>query len=121
MVGPPPRRPGGLMASRSQDRRLTSRGPMAGADRKDAKDTMGASEAMPSRLLIPRRSFLIGFGRSAGTLVLGLGRSARAAGAPSQQLPRGGLAANPLVHVAADGMVTVVSHRAEMGQGIRST
>ncbi|HMG56486.1 MAG TPA: molybdopterin cofactor-binding domain-containing protein, partial [Kofleriaceae bacterium] len=72
-------------------------------------------------LVIPRRSFLVGLGLSAGTLVLGLPRLARGDAARGPQLPPGGFAANAFVHVAADGTVTIVSHRAEMGQGIRST
>jgi isoquinoline 1-oxidoreductase beta subunit len=72
-------------------------------------------------LVIPRRSFLVGLGLSAGTLVLGLPRLARGAGPRAIQLPGGGLTANAFVHVADDGTVTIISHRVEMGQGIRST
>src|SRR5262249_46548421 len=35
--------------------------------------------------------------------------------------PAGGVAPSAFVHVGPDGLVTIVSHRSEMGQGIRST
>lgn len=73
-------------------------------------------------LLIPRRSFLVGLGLSAGTLVLGLPHGACGdAGPRAIQLPGGGLTASAFVHVAGDGTVTIISHRVELGQGIRST
>src|SRR5262249_51246548 len=52
-----------------------------------------------------------------------LGAAAQAAKpAPrNPQLPAGGFAPNAFVHIAPDGLVTIVSHRSEMGQGIRST
>jgi len=84
-----------------------------------------------SALGIPRRTFLVGLGLSTGTLALGLGRAlgadakaakpAAAAAPRNPQLPAGGFAPNAFVHVAPDGLVTIVSHRSEMGQGIRST
>src|SRR5262249_47568837 len=84
--------------------------------------------AMTARFVIPRRTFLVGLGLSTGTLVLGLGRGLAAprpaaAAKPTRgpQLPAGGFAPNAFVHVAPDGLVTIVSHRSEMGQGIRST
>ena len=79
-----------------------------------------ARRAMPAEagaLVIPRRSVLIGLGLAAGTLVLGLPGLVRGAGGDGG----GGFTAGPFVHIAADGTVTIVSHRAEMGQGIRST
>ena len=80
-----------------------------------------------SAFAIPRRTFLVGLGLSTGTLVLGLGRALGATKPEAKpvprnpQLPAGGFAPNAFVHVAPDGLVTIVSHRSEMGQGIRST
>jgi isoquinoline 1-oxidoreductase beta subunit len=76
---------------------------------------------MSEELLIPRRGFLVGLGLSAGTLILGLPLPALGETPRAPQLPGGGLTANAFVHVAPDGTVTIVSHRVEMGQGIRST
>lgn len=82
--------------------------------------------------MIARRTFLAGLGLSAGGLALGF--------FPAESLadPRGstpvkpktsspqvedavpGLNPNVFIHVAEDGQVTIVCHRSEMGQGIRS-
>jgi isoquinoline 1-oxidoreductase beta subunit len=82
---------------------------------------------------VTRRSFLAGLGVSAGGLALGLlsddaladepsGEQGKKPPAASQaeenRLP--GLNPNPFVHVAGDGTVTIVCHRSEMGQGVRS-
>jgi isoquinoline 1-oxidoreductase beta subunit len=42
-------------------------------------------------------------------------------GAGNVATPETGLRANVFVHVASDGVVTLVCHRSEMGQGVRST
>jgi len=76
---------------------------------------------------IRRRGFLQGLGLAAGALALGLGHDdAEAAPPPAKPstdpLPKGeGLKPNVFVHVAPDGLVTLVCHRSEMGQGIRSS
>lgn len=62
---------------------------------------------------ILRRSVLRGIGLAAGGLALGLFEASASAATV--------LAPNPFVHVASDGAVTIVCHRAEMGQGIRGT
>ncbi len=78
-------------------------------------------------VVLPRRSFLAALGLAAGTLALGLEVPAAAASAqtagPNKGLPAGdgGVTANLFVHVAPDGIVSIVCHRAEMGQGIRSS
>ncbi len=75
-------------------------------------------------LNVSRRSFLRGLGLAVGGLALGLGeRSAHAAEKPIEPnaLPFDGLRSGAFVHVAVDGMVTLVCHRSEMGQGVRSS
>ena len=87
---------------------------------------------------VTRRSFLAGLGLAAGGLALGVfEQGARAAPAgpaaspagptwprprPGDAAPaRGELAPNVLVHLAPDGTTTIVCHRSEMGQGVRSS
>lgn len=63
---------------------------------------------------LSRRSFLASLGVGAGGLLIGGGK-VWAANAPS------GLSPNVFVHIAADGVVSIICHRSEMGQGVRST
>jgi len=86
---------------------------------------------MPS-VVLARRSFLIGLGLGGG---LAVGVTAEAAAdepaggqgpgprpaSPSTEASVEGLNPNVLVHVARDGTTTIVCHRSEMGQGVRST
>jgi isoquinoline 1-oxidoreductase subunit beta len=73
------------------------------------------------RVVLLRRSFLAGLGLAAGGLALGLGEDpAEAAPAAAKQAPAA-LRPNVFVHVATDGTVSIVCHRSEMGQGIRSS
>ena len=81
-------------------------------------------------IVIPRRAFLVGLGLAAGSLALGLAPGdARAAAPPPATGPGAaakkhapeGLAPNVFVHVAPDGTVSIVCHRSEMGQGVRSS
>ncbi|MDP2272374.1 MAG: molybdopterin-dependent oxidoreductase [Archangium sp.] len=82
---------------------------------------------MTGPLVIARRSFLRGLNLAVGGLTLGFSFSARAQKAPvpsgSQALDATapGLNPNVFLHVAPDGLVTIVCHRSEMGQGIRSS
>lgn len=62
-----------------------------------------------------RRSFLSSVGAA---LVLGA-CSGRIERVPASA--QGALSPNPFVHIALDGTVTIVCHRSEMGQGIKST
>ncbi len=66
---------------------------------------------------ISRRKFLQGTGLASGTLVLGIQFS------PLLAKHHEGMTFNPDVFVSMDetGQVTIISHRSEMGQGIRST
>lgn len=66
---------------------------------------------------LSRRKFLQGTGLASGTLILGIQFSPALAQAESQ------FNFNPDVFVSMDesGQVTIISHRSEMGQGIRST
>ena len=63
--------------------------------------------------MISRRAFVAGVGAATTGLALGFERIAFAA--PKL------LAPNPFIQVGTDGVVTIVCHRSEMGQGIRST
>jgi len=89
-------------------------------------------EHTESAIVIPRRSFLAALGLTVGTLAVGFetlapaeARAATAAGGPviAPQLPKGdgGTTPNVFVHIAPDGTVSIVCHRSEMGQGIRSS
>lgn len=62
-----------------------------------------------------RRSFLAGLGLAVG----GLGLEAREALAAESGSPV--FSPNVFVHIAPDGEVTLVCHRSEMGQGVRSS
>jgi isoquinoline 1-oxidoreductase beta subunit len=83
---------------------------------------------------IGRRTFVAGLGLAFGGLALGvfpddahgIEPSGRAGPGPSpasqeQALGSDGLSPNVLVHVAPDGAVTIICHRSEMGQGVRSS
>lgn len=83
---------------------------------------MNASERSPAVTNLSRRGFVSG----AGLLVLGamlpVGASARSTprpGLPGVEL-RGAFAPNLFLSIDSDGLVSVTSHRAEMGQGIRT-
>lgn len=82
---------------------------------------------MDTIVQVSRRSFLGALGLGLGGLALGaVPRPARAADAPIRPitpnaLPQKGLKPNAFVHVAADGWVTIVCSRSEMGQGVRSS
>ncbi|APR82131.1 Isoquinoline 1-oxidoreductase beta subunit protein [Minicystis rosea] len=75
---------------------------------------------MSAKLFIPRRAFLASFGLGAAALAVGLAPTeAEAALTP---LPNdGGLSPSVFIHVAPSGLVTIVCHRSEMGQGIKSS
>ncbi|MDB4994249.1 MAG: acylaldehyde oxidase [Myxococcaceae bacterium] len=74
---------------------------------------------------IPRRAFLAGLGFAAGGLALGISQGVvHAAPEADPAIPAPGTTgfrANAWVHVAPDGVVTIVCHRSEMGQGVRSS
>lgn len=85
-------------------------------------------------VLIKRRSFLAGLNLSLGGLALGLYSSDALADEPSgragpkppagsegEENRKAGLNPNVFVHVAETGLVTIVCHRSEMGQGVRSS
>ncbi len=63
--------------------------------------------------MITRRAFLGGVSAATAGLALGLHR-ARAA-------ETGTFAPNPFIQIGSDGVVAIVCHRSEMGQGVRST
>jgi isoquinoline 1-oxidoreductase beta subunit len=89
------------------------------------------------KAVIPRREFLRALNLSIGGLAVGYCFPAAAQdatnepGKPTQQKPTAasqaiesraaGLNPNVFVHIAEDGTVTIVCHRSEMGQGIRSS
>jgi isoquinoline 1-oxidoreductase beta subunit len=66
---------------------------------------------------LSRRSVLRGFGLASAGLALGC--FGRHKDAPA--LPGNGLHPNVFVQVGTDGVVTLVCHRSEMGQGVRSS
>jgi isoquinoline 1-oxidoreductase beta subunit len=84
--------------------------------------------------LIARRTFLAGMNLTAGGLALGffaadslanepsgkLGEKPKTS-SPAEEKKSPGLNPNVFVHVGLDGLVTIVCHRSEMGQGIRSS
>jgi isoquinoline 1-oxidoreductase beta subunit len=69
------------------------------------------------RIVLLRRSFLIGLGLSGVSLALGATRHARADDAKTA------LEEHPdrFIQIAPDGSVSIVCHRSEMGQGVRSS
>jgi isoquinoline 1-oxidoreductase subunit beta len=74
---------------------------------------------------VSRRAFLGAMGAASLILVVGGGRRASAAGEPkygADSMPHGWVD-NPLAFVAigTDGTVTIVCHRSEMGQGVRTS
>jgi isoquinoline 1-oxidoreductase beta subunit len=74
---------------------------------------------------VSRRAFLGALGAAGLVLVVGCQRRAPAAGAPkygADSMPHGWVD-NPLAFVAigADGTVTIVCHRSDMGQGVRTS
>ena len=67
---------------------------------------------------VTRRGFVAGLGAAAAGLALGwriLEAGDAAAAAPAVFAP------NPFIQIGVDGSVTIVCHRSEMGQGIRSS
>jgi len=83
---------------------------------------------------VTRRSFLVGLNLSLAGLAIGVFPAEAPADEPSGAagpMPRAGneaeesrlpgLNPNPFLHVAPDGAVTIVCHRSEMGQGVRSS
>jgi isoquinoline 1-oxidoreductase beta subunit len=85
--------------------------------------------------LIARRTFLAGMNLAVGGLAIGFFSSDSLADEPTgkrsgprpptssqaEESSAPGLNPNVFVHVAPDGLVTIVCHRSEMGQGIRSS
>ncbi|WP_437808796.1 molybdopterin cofactor-binding domain-containing protein [Sorangium sp. So ce1078] len=77
------------------------------------------------RVVLLRRSFLAGLGLAVGGLALGLAEGDAEAATPppasSTLPPEPGLRTGVFLHIATDGTVSIVCHRSEMGQGIRSS
>jgi isoquinoline 1-oxidoreductase beta subunit len=83
---------------------------------------------------VTRRAFLAGSGLALGGLAIAIYERGALADEPSGTAGPGprptsqdadtdlpGLAPNVLVHIAPDGATTIVCHRSEMGQGVRSS
>jgi isoquinoline 1-oxidoreductase beta subunit len=67
---------------------------------------------------VSRREFLSVLGISGGGLVLGL--SAKPGWAAAAEAATGAFAPNVFVSIDPTGLVTIVCHRSEMGQGVRT-
>jgi isoquinoline 1-oxidoreductase beta subunit len=89
---------------------------------------------MRRRERVSRRSFLVGLNLSLGGLALGiypsLGHADEPTGltgpgprpaTPEEERSTPGLNPNVLIHIAANGLTTIVCARSEMGQGVRSS
>jgi isoquinoline 1-oxidoreductase beta subunit len=68
---------------------------------------------MSDPILVTRRSFLVGLNLAVGGLALGI--------YPRRAFAADDFEPNVFVHIAPDGQTTIVSHRSEMGQGVRSS
>ncbi|HTL31770.1 MAG TPA: molybdopterin cofactor-binding domain-containing protein [Kofleriaceae bacterium] len=83
---------------------------------------------MSAPIKVTRRAFLVGLGLTTGGLALGV-RHAWAAEPSGKTVPaaqpapqgKAGLDPHALVHIDLDGSTTILCHRSEMGQGVRST
>lgn len=89
------------------------------------------------RILVPRRSFLRGLNLAFGGLAIGYSLPSWAQEKPTNEPGKAtpkpttgsnaieatapGLNPNVFIHVGPDGVVTIVCHRSEMGQGVRSS
>lgn len=67
---------------------------------------------------LSRRSFIKGFGSVGSALVLGVQLPANAI---AQAFTEQNFNPDVFISIAPDGLVSIISHRSEMGQGIRST
>ena len=74
-----------------------------------------------AQLTFVRRSFLHALGLSAGGLALGLAHAGEPAKPTVTPKEPAALRPNVFLQVRHDGSVTIVCHRSEMGQGVRST
>ncbi|HEY1558440.1 MAG TPA: molybdopterin cofactor-binding domain-containing protein [Kofleriaceae bacterium] len=69
-------------------------------------------------IVVSRRAFVLGIGAASAGLALGMER--RAAAGPVKPSARV-FAPDPFIQIGADGTISIVCHRSEMGQGIRSS
>ncbi len=65
---------------------------------------------------VTRRGFLAGLSAATAGLALGIHRAEA-----GEVAPRGEFHPNPWIQIGTDGIVVIICHRSEMGQGIRST
>jgi isoquinoline 1-oxidoreductase beta subunit len=76
---------------------------------------------------VTRRTFIAGLGAGLVVSIGGVAGAAEPKGthgpapSPSAKQSAAALAPNVLVHIALDGTTTIVCHRSEMGQGVRSS
>jgi isoquinoline 1-oxidoreductase beta subunit len=68
-------------------------------------------------IAISRRGFIAGIGAATAGLALGVHR----ASAGGAEAAKAVFAPNPFIQIGSDGVVAIVCHRSEMGQGIRSS
>jgi isoquinoline 1-oxidoreductase beta subunit len=76
---------------------------------------------MSAPVRITRRSFLVGLNLSLGGLALGLTPWRARANEPEAAPGEKPFEPSVFIHIAENGVVTIVCHRSEMGQGIRSS
>jgi isoquinoline 1-oxidoreductase beta subunit len=80
----------------------------------------GHAGGAPRSITVTRRGFLAGLGAASAGLALGW-RSLATGDAAAAPAPATVFAPNPFIQIGVDGSVTIVCHRSEMGQGIRSS
>ncbi len=68
-------------------------------------------------MIVTRRAFVAGIGAATAGLALGLHRAAAGAADAGSSV----FAPSPFIQIGSDGVVAIVCHRSEMGQGIRSS
>ena len=80
-----------------------------------------SGRAGPLSIEVTRRGFLAGLGAASAGLALGWRPLGSGGTGDAEAATAAVFAPNPFIQIGADGVVTIVCHRSEMGQGIRSS